>query len=62
MKGSELESALAALDEMIQQRDEARRIACELEAHINGFTVDSALGSDPKEVAKRRGWNCYKEN
>ena len=59
MKISELDAAYAALDEMVQQRDEARRIACELEAYINGLTVDSPLASDPKEIAKRRGWKCY---
>jgi hypothetical protein len=59
VKISELDAAYAALDEMVQQRDEARRIACELEAYINGLTVDSPLASDPKEIAKRRGWKCY---
>jgi hypothetical protein len=81
VKSSELDAAYAALDEMVQQRDEARRIACELEARItmleedrrdtsNNFGTnpcseiilpDYPLARDPKEIAKRKGWDCYKE-
>jgi hypothetical protein len=79
VKISELDAAYAALDEMVQQRDEARRIACELEARIivleedrretsNKFGTnpcseiilpDYPLARDPKEIAKRRGWDCF---
>lgn len=89
MNGSELESALAALDNMIDERnaaqqmvnilnssvhrltferdelkieagklkaerDEARRMVCEWHG---GLRVQH-----PQDYAKRRGWDCYKED
>ena len=53
MRSSELECALLALDEMQEQRDEARREVCALEAD----TID-----DQREYAKQRGWNCFGPN
>ena len=63
------------------ERDEARKMCCELEARIivleedrrdtsNNFGTnpcseiilpDYPLARDPKEIAKRKGWDCYKE-
>ena len=63
------------------ERDEARKMCCELEARIivleedrrdtsNKFGTnpcseiilpDYPLARDPKEIAKRKGWDCYKE-
>ncbi len=40
--------AKKAIDEIIEERDEARREICESEKYC-------------KEEAKSRGWNCYKE-
>lgn len=40
--------AKKAIDELIEERDEARREVCESEKYC-------------KEEAKSRGWNCYKE-
>ena len=40
--------AKKAIDELIEERDEARREVCEAEKYC-------------KEEAKSRGWNCYKE-
>lgn len=73
-----------AADEIKQlrkERDEARKMCCELEARIivleedrrdtsNKFGTnpcseiilpDYPLARDPKEIAKRKGWDCYKE-
>jgi hypothetical protein len=41
------------LDEMQEQRDEARREVCALEAD----TIE-----DQREYAKQRGWNCFGQN
>lgn len=63
------------------ERDEARKMCCELEARIivleedrrdtsNKFgtnpcseiiLADSPLARYPKEIAKRKGWDCFKE-
>lgn len=45
-----------------QERDEARRIACENEAKYNRMMFDNQDYSDPKKIAKRRDWDCYKTN
>ena len=67
--------------ELTEERDEARRYSCDLEARIimleedrrdtsNNFGTnpcseiilpDYPLARDPKEIAKRKGWDCYKE-
>jgi len=42
-----------------QQRDEARRVQCEQEAHdlvIDGYDPHTA-----QDVAKQHSWNCYDE-
>ena len=64
------------------ERDEARKMCCELEARIivleedrrdtsNKFgtnpcseiiLADSPLARYPKEIAKRKGWDCFKED
>jgi hypothetical protein len=59
MKPGELDAALAALEDMIEQRDEARRERDEARRevchkHAHGyFTVE--------DYAERRGWDCFKE-
>ena len=67
--------------ELTEERDEARRYSCDLEARIimleedrrdtsNNFGTnpcseiilpDYPLARDSKEIAKRKGWDCYKE-
>ena len=43
------------------ERDEARRIACENEAAYNGMMFDNPKYSDPIAVMRERGWNCFRE-
>jgi hypothetical protein len=50
MRSSELEDAILALYAMQDQRDEARREVCALEAD----TIE-----DQREYAKQRGWDCF---
>ncbi len=69
------------IERLINERDEARKMCCELEARIivleedrrdtsNKFgtnpcseiiLADSPLARYPKEIAKRKGWDCFKE-
>jgi hypothetical protein len=39
------------MDELIEQRNYARRIACVLEG--------AGSGKEPHEIAAKYGWNCY---
>lgn len=68
--------------ELEQERDEARRYSCDLEARIivleedrrdtsNKFGTnpcseiilpDYPLAREPKEIAKQKGWDCFKDN
>jgi len=76
------QSLVDAIRLLVKDRDEARRIACDLEAQIivleegrretsNKFGTnpcseiilpDYPLARDPKEIAKRKGWDCFKED
>ena len=51
---SAIESLRIELDEMRKERDEARRMVCEWHS---GLRVQH-----PQDYAKRRGWDCYKED
>ena len=53
MTDGEVAAWLRALQELIWQRDEARREVCALEAD----TIE-----DQREYAKQRGWNCFGPN
>ena len=43
------------IDRLTAERDEARRRVCEM-LHEEGY------GRSPEEWAKRKGWDCFKEN
>ena len=43
------------IDRITDERDEARRRVCEM-LHEEGY------GRSPEEWAKRKGWDCFKEN
>ena len=73
---------LQMIKQLRAERDEARKMCCELEARIivleedrrdtsNKFgtnpcseiiLADSPLARYPKEIAKRKGWDCFKED
>jgi len=59
---SHVESLTAKCEELMRERDEARRIACENEATYNGMMFDNQKYSDPIEVMKERGWDCFRED
>jgi hypothetical protein len=48
-------AAADAIDRLRKERDEARRRVCEM-LHEEGY------GRSPEEWAKRKGWDCFKEN
>ena len=74
--------AADTIEQLRKERDEARKMCCELEARIivleedrrdtsNKFgtnpcseiiLADSPLARYPKEIAKRKGWDCFKED
>lgn len=49
------------IERLREERDEARRIACENEAGYNGMMFDNPKYSDPIEVMRERGWDCFRE-
>jgi hypothetical protein len=79
---AEIKRLRAENSTLTAERDEARKMCCELEARIivleedrrdtsNKFgtnpcseiiLADSPLARYPKEIAKRKGWDCFKEN
>jgi len=52
-KADELAATLRELRKVEDERDEARRMVCGLDADIM---------EDQIEYAKHRGWDCFKEN
>lgn len=48
--------ALVDLACLTEERDTARRMACESESRHN----DDLVYADPVNIAKARGWDCYK--
>jgi Tfp pilus assembly protein FimT len=71
MNGSELESALAALDNMIDERNAAQQMVNILNSSVHrlAFERDEArrevcaleadTTEDRREYAKQRGWTCF---
>ena len=51
----EMQRLEAIIRNLKRERDEARRRICEM-LHEEGY------GRSPKEWAKRKGWDCFKEN
>jgi hypothetical protein len=47
------------LEFCIAERDEARRIACRNEAHLNSMMFDNPKHGDPRAIAESRGWDCF---
>ena len=56
-----IECAIKEIERLRKERDEARRLACENEAAHNGMMFDNPKYSDPIEVMRERGWDCFKE-
>tara|TARA_R110000868_G_scaffold15696_3_gene71609 strand:+ start:2664 stop:2873 length:210 start_codon:yes stop_codon:yes gene_type:complete len=53
---------LAVTENIIKERDEARREACERTAeNISLLGSNAPLSTLRVEHAARRGWDCYKE-
>ena len=68
---SELESALAALDNMIDERNAAQQMVNILNSSVHRLTferdearrevcaLDADTTEDQREYAKQRGWTCF---
>lgn len=52
-----LHAAADEIERLRKERDEARRVACDIEAAYNRMMFDSPNQNDPVEIMKRRGWN-----
>ena len=50
-----------ALANLVAERDEARRIACDNEARHNSMMFDSPKHGDPRAIAESHGWDCFKQ-
>lgn len=54
------------IERLRAERDEARVNACRLEADARGRDARMSGMSchyfNPKQIAKERGWDCFKEN
>ena len=50
-----IECAIKEIERLRKDLDEARRRVCEM-LHEEGY------GRSPEEWAKRKGWDCFKEN
>ncbi len=79
---NDIAEAAAYIERLRAERDEARKMCCELEARIivleedrrdtsNKFGTnpcseiilpDYPLAREPKEIAKQKGWDCFKDN
>jgi len=55
MAADEIERLRAELAAAIKQRDEARREVCNMTTFYNPHIAEA------KEVAAKRGWDCYEE-
>lgn len=74
MRSSELASAMAALDNMIDERNVAQQMVNVLNSSVHRLTIERdearrevcALEADTiedqREYAKQRGWNCFGPN
>jgi len=49
-------------EKIIVERDEARRIACEMEERVGCDESGCPKNGLARDHAKQRGWDCYKEN
>ena len=47
---------------MMDERDEARRMACEKEETLGCDERGGPRNGSARDHAKRRGWDCFKEN
>lgn len=50
----EINDLLSVIDSLRAERDDARQFVCRRDYLLNGLTVT------PQEIAKIRGWNCFK--
>ena len=52
------ENAIEAIEQLIKERDEARRLHCHMSAQ---FMYKSVELDTAKHVANSKGWDCYEK-
>jgi len=57
----DVHDAADEIERLRAERDEARRMWCEAAPVGNSLSVDD-MDRRARAEAKRRGWDCYKEN
>lgn len=50
------------IERLRKKRDEARRMACEMEERVGCDESGCPKNGTAREKAKGRGWDCFKEN
>lgn len=57
-----IQELVKTINTLRAERDEARRIACEMEERVGCDDSGCPKNGLAEDHAKRRGWNCFKEN
>ena len=55
-------AAANEIERLREERDEARRIACEMEERLGCDESGYPKNGLAQDHAKRRGWDCFKED
>jgi hypothetical protein len=58
----EMQGLEAIIRNLKRERDEARRIACEMEERLGCDESGYPKNGTAREKAKGRGWDCFKED
>ena len=72
MSDDPLSRAHQEIERLIAERDEARRALCRVESACRTVTMEEYIRGnadflakwvavDPKEIARERGWDCFKK-
>lgn len=56
---NDIAEAAAYIERLRAERDEARRIACEMEERVGCDDSGCPKNGLARDHAKRRGWDCY---
>lgn len=58
----DIECAIKEIERLRKERDEAQRIACKMEERLGCDDSGCPKNGLAHDHAKRRGWDCFKEN
>lgn len=58
---TDVDEAADEIERLRKERDEARRIACEMEERVGCDDSGCPKNGLARDHAKRRGWDCWEE-